>query len=100
MVHLASALTVGVLGLASIVSAHPGHDHKGEAAERAAFVKASGLQSRSLAGCASKLKVYGLETRNIARREAAVKHLRSRHGLTTSESCYLQMRRTRCIDSH
>lgn len=86
MVHLASALTVCVLGLASIVSAHPGHDHKAEAAERAAFVKNSGFQLRSLAQCASKLKARSLETKNIARREATVNHLRSRRGLTTSES--------------
>lgn len=91
MVHLASALAVCLLGLTSVVSAHPGHDHKAEAAERAAFVSYSGIQSRNLAQCASKLKARGLETKNVARREAAVKHLRRRRGLTTGEYRVLQL---------
>ncbi|KAJ5709720.1 hypothetical protein N7493_010011 [Penicillium malachiteum] len=81
MVQLTSALALGLIGLASVASAHPGHDVKAEAAERSAFLKSSNLQSRSLAQCASKLKARGLENRNVARRELAVKQIRRRRGL-------------------
>ena len=84
MVQLASFVAVGLAGLASIVSAHPGHDVKAEAAERAAFLKTVPVQSRSLAGCASKLKARGLENRNVARRQHAVKNLRASRGLSQS----------------
>lgn len=84
MVQLASALAVGLLGLSSLVSAHPGHSVKAEAAERAAFVKGSGLHTRSLAQCASKLKARGLEDRNVLRREHTVQHLRRRRGIKPS----------------
>lgn len=83
MVQLVSVLAVGLMGLTSVVSAHPGHDHTAEAAERAAFVKSSLVQSRSLAQCASQLKARGLENRNVARRQAAVKNLRRRRGINT-----------------
>ncbi|CAG7944383.1 unnamed protein product [Penicillium salamii] len=82
MVQLASFVTIGLAGLASIVSAHPGHDVKAEAAERAAFLKSVPVQSRSLSGCASKLKARGLENRNVARRQHAVKNLRASRGLS------------------
>ena len=84
MVQLSSALAVGLLGLSSVVSAHPGHDVKAEAAERAAFVKGSSLHTRSLSQCASKLKARGLESRNVLRREQTVKHLRRRRGISSS----------------
>ena len=83
MVRITPAVAVGILGLTSVVSAHPGHDHAAEAAERAAFVKSSSLQSRSLANCASQIKARGLENKNVARRQAAVKHLRRRRGINT-----------------
>lgn len=82
MVQLVSVLAVGLMGLTSVVSAHPGHDHAAEAAERAAFVKSSSVQSRSLAQCASQLKARGLENKNVARRQAAVKNLRRRRGIS------------------
>ncbi|KAJ5263366.1 hypothetical protein N7478_010971 [Penicillium angulare] len=81
MVHLSSALALGLVGLASVVSAHPGHDVKAEAAERAAFLKNSAVHNRGLSQCASKLKARGLEDKNVVRREHAVKHIRSRRGL-------------------
>ena len=84
MVQLASALTFGLVGLASVVSAHPGHDVKAEALERAEFLKRSGIQTRGLSQCASKLKARGLENRNVARRELAVKQIRGRRGLKPS----------------
>ena len=83
MVQLSSVLAVGLLGLTSVVSAHPGHDHKAEAAERAAFLKRAPLQSRSLSQCAPKLKARGTERRNVGRREQAVKQLRRRRGIKT-----------------
>lgn len=84
MVHLASAITVGLAGLAGLVSAHPGHDVKAEAAERAAFLKNAPVHSRSLSQCASKLKARGHENRNVARRQHIVKNLRAARGLSSS----------------
>lgn len=81
MVQLASAIAVSLLGLTSVVSAHPGHDPKVEAAERALFMRNAPVQSRSLSQCASQMKARGLESKNVARRSAAVKHLRRRRGL-------------------
>lgn len=86
MVQLKSILAVGLLGLASVVSAHPGHDVKAEAAERASFLKKAPLHSRSLSQCASKLKVRGLESKNVARRAHAVRQLRRRRGIDTRMS--------------
>ncbi|KAB8069418.1 Intradiol ring-cleavage dioxygenase [Aspergillus leporis] len=81
MVQLASTLVAGLAGLASMVSAHPGHDIKAEVAERAAFLKNAPLRARSLDQCATKLRARGQEKRNIARREQAVKNLRRVKGL-------------------
>ncbi|KAE8326870.1 Intradiol ring-cleavage dioxygenase [Aspergillus sergii] len=91
MVQLASTLVAGLAGLASVVSAHPGHDVRAEAAERAAFLKNAPLRSRSLDQCATKLRARGLEQRNIARREHAVKNLRRSMGLQ-SRSHFLKAR--------
>lgn len=85
MVLLNSALSITLLGLATAVSAHPGHDVKAEAAERAAFFKNSNVHARGLSQCASKLKTRGLENRNVARRAHAVKHIRERRGLKTGK---------------
>lgn len=84
MVRLASAVTAGLVGLASIAAAHPGHDHKAEAAERRHFMRNAPIQSRSLSQCASKLKARGLEAKNVARRHQTVKQIRRRRGLNTS----------------
>ncbi|KAE8384116.1 Intradiol ring-cleavage dioxygenase [Aspergillus alliaceus] len=81
MVRLASTLVAGLAGLASVVSAHPGHDIKAEAAQRAAFLKNAPLRSRSLDQCTAKLRARGQEKRNIARREQVVKDLRRVKGL-------------------
>ncbi|KAE8146763.1 extracellular dioxygenase [Aspergillus avenaceus] len=80
MVQLTS-IVAGLAGLASVVSAHPGHDIKAEAAERAAFLKRAPLHSRSLSQCADQLRARGLEQRNIARRHQAVKNLRRTKGI-------------------
>ncbi|CAI7645792.1 unnamed protein product [Penicillium glandicola] len=81
MVHLASLVAIGLTGLTGIVAAHPGHDVRAEAAERAAFLQSAPIHSRSLAKCASTLKVRGHQSRNIARRHTAVKNIRRRRGL-------------------
>ncbi|KAJ5242034.1 uncharacterized protein N7469_000361 [Penicillium citrinum] len=91
MVQLASTLAVGLFGLTSVVSAHPGHDHKAEAAERALFMRNAPIQSRSLSQCASQLKARGHESKNVARRSAAVKNLRRRRGLK-SDANFLKAR--------
>ncbi|KAJ5394456.1 uncharacterized protein N7487_012097 [Penicillium crustosum] len=81
MVHLASAVAIGLTALTGIVSAHPGHDVKAEAAERAEFFKSAPVHSRSLAQCSSHLRRRGQEDRNVVRRHLAVKNLRRRLGL-------------------
>ncbi|KAJ6092405.1 hypothetical protein N7467_004374 [Penicillium canescens] len=91
MVYLASIISVGLIGLTGLVSAHPGHDVKAEAAERAAFLQNAPIHSRSLSQCASQLKARGHERRSVARREMAVKHLRRRRGID-SAGYYLKAR--------
>jgi hypothetical protein len=86
MVYLASIISVGLIGLTGLVTAHPGHDVKAEAAERAAFLQSAPIHSRSLSQCASKLKDRGHERRSVARRETAVKHLRRRRGIDSGMS--------------
>lgn len=86
MVYLASIISVSLIGLTGFVSAHPGHDVKAEAAERAAFLQNAPIHSRSLSQCASKLKARGHERRSVARRETAVKHLRRRRGIDSGMS--------------
>ncbi|KAJ5825421.1 hypothetical protein N7474_002559 [Penicillium riverlandense] len=81
MVHITSTLTVSLLGLTGVVSAHPGHDHKSEATERRSFMQNAPLHARSLAQCASQMKARGIESKSILRRQQTVKHLRQRRGL-------------------
>ncbi|KAJ5855033.1 hypothetical protein N7534_007576 [Penicillium rubens] len=81
MVHLSAVVAIGLTALTGIVSAHPGHDVKAEAAERAAFLKNAPVHSRSLAQCASRLQRRGQQSRNVARRHMAVKNIRRRLGL-------------------
>lgn len=84
MVHLASVVAIGLTALTGIVSAHPGHDVRAEAAERAAFLKSAPVHSRSLAQCSSHLQRRGQQNRNVARRHMAVKNIRRRLGLQPS----------------
>ena len=79
---LVSALA-GLASLASLCVAHPGHNVEGEAAERAAYLKSTPLQSRSLAQCLPKMRKRGMEDFNIARRENAVRQLRQKRSLST-----------------
>ncbi|KAJ6187274.1 hypothetical protein N7519_002182 [Penicillium mononematosum] len=93
MAPLATFLTLGLAGLSSVASAHPGHDVQKEAAERAAFMQSAPLESRSLGHCTSKLKARGTEDLNIARRESAVHQLREARNLSTGAR-YLKARDT------
>ncbi|CAG7995239.1 unnamed protein product [Penicillium nalgiovense] len=93
MAPLATFLTLGLAGLSSVASAHPGHDARKEAAERAAFMQSAPLESRSLGHCTSKLKARGAEDLNIARRESAVHQLREARNLSTGAR-YLKARDT------
>ncbi|KAL4943116.1 hypothetical protein BDV06DRAFT_221545 [Aspergillus oleicola] len=80
MVHFSSLVT-GLAGLATIVSAHPGHDVKAEAAERRAAL--NNIQTRGLsAQCATQLKARGVEAANVARRDAMLQKVRKARGLT------------------
>ncbi|KAA8643377.1 hypothetical protein EYZ11_003425 [Aspergillus tanneri] len=81
MVRFGPTFVAGLAGLASIAAAHPGHDVKAEAAERAAFLKRAPLHSRGLSHCTEKLHARGHEASNVARRELTVEKLRHRRGL-------------------
>ncbi|KAJ4301486.1 hypothetical protein N0V90_003578 [Kalmusia sp. IMI 367209] len=72
------ALLAGLI-LPALVTAHPGHNVKAEASERAASM--AQMQHRSLSHCAEKLKNRGIEQRSIARRSAAVEKLRKKRSL-------------------
>lgn len=50
---------------ATVVVAHPGHDHEAEQLERREALKFS---KRDLSHCAAKIKARGLEARSIKRR--------------------------------
>ncbi|KAL4804045.1 Intradiol ring-cleavage dioxygenase [Aspergillus unguis] len=78
MVQL-STLLAGAAGLATIVSAHPGHDVKAEAAERAAAVKH--IRARNVNACADQLHARGVEAANVARRDNMLKKIRKARGL-------------------
>ncbi|KAJ5205322.1 Intradiol ring-cleavage dioxygenase core [Penicillium cf. griseofulvum] len=91
MVHLASVAAIGLATLTSIVSAHPEHDVRAEAAERAAFLQNAPVHSRSLAQCASHLQRRGHQSRNVARRHMAVKNIRRHLGLQPTNH-YLKAR--------
>lgn len=92
MVRLASTIVAGLAGLASIASAHPGHDHTAEAARRAEFMKRAPLHSRSLNQCADKLRARGYEKKNIARRDRLVQSLRAKKGVQARmiKSCLME----------
>ncbi|RDW76330.1 intradiol ring-cleavage dioxygenase [Aspergillus mulundensis] len=91
MVQLTQGFLFGLAGLASIASAHPGHDIKAEAAERASFLKSVPVQGRSLSHCANKLKARGVAESNVVRRESAVQQLRrERNG--NADARYLKVR--------
>ncbi|KAJ5484849.1 hypothetical protein N7539_004837 [Penicillium diatomitis] len=81
MVRIVSAITASLVAVASLVAAHPGHDHKAEAAERRQFMASARIQTRSLSQCASQLKARGHEAKNVARRHHAVRSIRHRRGL-------------------
>ncbi|KAK3942635.1 Intradiol ring-cleavage dioxygenase [Diplogelasinospora grovesii] len=62
-----------------LVSAHPGHDHKAELAERAAIL--SKLSRKDLSHCAAKLKARGIEARSIKRRNALAAEILKRSNI-------------------
>ncbi|KAF5017803.1 hypothetical protein F66182_10243 [Fusarium sp. NRRL 66182] len=78
MPSLAKFFTSAML-LASMATAHPGHDIAQEAAERRDFL--STAKRSSLAHCASKLKARGVASRNISRRTAQIAKARAKRGL-------------------
>ncbi|KAL3431654.1 Intradiol ring-cleavage dioxygenase [Aspergillus tetrazonus] len=79
MVYLSTLLT-GAVGLATVVSAHPGHDVKAEAAERAAALKS--VRARGLSQCATQLQARGVEAASVARRDASLQKIRKARGLS------------------
>jgi hypothetical protein len=79
MVQLQTAL-LGLVGLAALTQAHPGHDVRVEAAERASALKSA----RGLAHCADTLKARGFEAKNFARRDHAVRQLRRKRSIELS----------------
>ncbi|KAK3905546.1 Intradiol ring-cleavage dioxygenase [Staphylotrichum tortipilum] len=71
--------TAGLALLASLVTAHPGHDVAHEAAERREYLQTA--KRTSLAHCTEQLRARGAEARNVARRQAVVEKARQRRGL-------------------
>lgn len=84
MVQFTRTFVAGLIGLAGLGFAHPGHDVKAEAAERAAFLKRTPIESRSLGHCAENLKARGYEAKNVARRHQTVEQLRRKRGIEAS----------------
>lgn len=78
-----SSLSVSATLLAGLAFAHPGHDVRQEAAERAAAL--STVSKRDLSHCAEKLKRDGVEQRAIARRSAMAQHLRKKRSLAAGK---------------
>ena len=74
-----SKVIVGAFAAAVSVSAHPGHDHTAEMAERAAAL--SQFARRDLSHCAEKIKARGLEARAVARRSEMISKLRKKRGI-------------------
>ena len=68
MVNAASLFT-GLVGLATIVSAHSGHDVKAEAVERASFFKNAPIHARGLSQFETELKARGHERANAVCRQ-------------------------------
>ena len=77
-----STLTTSVAvlaGLANVAQSHPGHDLTQEIAERDAYIRS--VRSTSVRHCAEKLRLRGIEARNVARRAAIVSDARAARGL-------------------
>lgn len=77
-------LTTALAALAAtLVAAHPGHDHSAEQAVRREFLQ---HHSRGLDHCAEKLALRGVTERSSLRRHEAAEKLREKRGLK-SEFC-------------
>lgn len=74
-----STVAVAAL-LATIISAHPGHDVSHEIETRATFMKTS---KRDLAHCVPKMRARGLYHSSIQRRAAVAKAARQKQNLAT-----------------
>jgi hypothetical protein len=81
MVNLKTFLWCLAIGQAALVQAHPGHDVKTEAIERAAALK----NRRGLSQCADTLSARGFESKNAMRRDLAVQQLRRQKAIRRSE---------------
>ena len=96
MVQLTPVLAACIIGFfAGSTTAHPGHDHKAEAAERAAFMAGA---PRSLEHCAAKMKARGLDKKMMARREALANSLREKRNLAASKYLEQQFITPYCAD--
>ncbi|PQE21240.1 Extracellular dioxygenase protein [Rutstroemia sp. NJR-2017a WRK4] len=79
--HFTAPLIAAAAFLSS-VSAHPGHDHSAEIAQRSAYLEHS---KRDLSHCAAKIKARGLAARNVQRRAATVNQLRTKRSLSARD---------------
>lgn len=77
--HVPTLVAAFLATAAASVSAHPGHDISEELAEREAAL--SQFAYRDLSHCAEKIRARGLETRNVARRNALVEQLQKKANL-------------------
>lgn len=72
-------LTIALAALAAtLVAAHPGHDHSAEQAARRDFLA---LQQRGLGHCAEKLAMRGVTDRAALRRNNVAEKLREKRGI-------------------
>ncbi|KAK3317317.1 Intradiol ring-cleavage dioxygenase [Cercophora scortea] len=74
-----TSLITGALA-ASVVAAHPGHDHEAEARNLESLIDR--MPRRDLSHCAEIIKRSGMEARSIARREELAAQLMKKRGLT------------------
>ncbi|KAL3459982.1 putative dioxygenase [Aspergillus heterothallicus] len=84
MVRITPAALASLAIFFGLSVAHPGHDVRAEAAERAAFLKRTPLERRSLSHCAATLEARGHAKRSIDRRDAMVQNLRRNLGISTT----------------
>jgi hypothetical protein len=85
MVRITTAALASLALFFGLSAAHPGHSVAEEAAERAAFIKRTPLEKRSLSHCAATLEARGHAKRSIDRRDAIVQSLRRRLDISASE---------------
>ncbi|KAJ0417676.1 putative dioxygenase [Aspergillus carlsbadensis] len=84
MVRITPAALASLALFFGLSAAHPGHSVEVEAAERAAFMKRTPIEKRSLSHCSATLEARGHSKRSIDRRDAIVQSLRRRRDISAT----------------